>query len=444
MILVDQALARRAAQNRPIRAGVIGAGTLGTAIVHQVMRHAPGITIAALFNRHPEKARGAFEQAGASHAVEVFSVGHLEDNLRKGIPSFTSQADLLCVAEGIDVILEVTGTIEFASSVCLQAFSHGKPVILVNAELEATLGPILKHYAARAGVILSGSDGDQPGVIMNLYRFVRGMGITPVLCGNIKGLQDPYRTPATQAEFARIWDQNARMVTSFADGTKISFEQAAVANATGMTVAQRGMIGREFKGHIDELRHQYDAEELRQLGGVVDYVVGAQPGPGVFLYGVTDDPFVQKNLKLYKLGDGPLYSFYTPYHLCFLEIPSSIARVVEFQEAVMAPIGGPSVEVITLAKRDLLAGEELDGIGGYTLYGQAEKHSIARAEDLLPVGLAEGCKLRREIARDSAITFAEVILPADRLCDRLWREQLAMFDTSSTTAPKAEAVTSGT
>jgi len=439
MILVDSILARRAAKGRPIRAGVIGAGTLGKAIVHQVMRHVPGITIAALYNRHVEKAQRAFEQAQVDYARPVSTVRELEENIRAGIPSYTDDADLVCQASGIDVILEVTGTIEFGSTICLNAFSHGKPVILVNAELEATLGPILKRYASRAGVIFSGADGDQPGVIMNLYRFVRGMGITPVLCGNIKGLQDPYRTPETQAEFARKWDQGANMVTSFADGTKISFEQAAVANATGMTVSQRGMLGRDFKGHVDDLRYLYDVDDLLASGGVVDYVVGAQPGPGVFIFGTTDDPFVRKNLKLYKLGDGPLYSFYTPYHLCFLEIPSSIARVVDFGEPVMAPIGGPCVEVIALAKRTLQSGDTLDGIGGFTIYGQAEKSSIARAEDLLPMGLAEGCILNRDIARDAPLTFADVTAPEGRLCDRLWREQCEVFgaDPSSSAQPKA-------
>ncbi len=430
MVLVDNILARRASEKRPLRAGIIGAGTLGSALIRQIVRHVPGMTVGAVFNRHVEKARQALLDSGVPEPVEVHSAGHLDDNLRKGIFSFTGNPDLLAMAEGIDVIVEITGTIEFASRVCLTAFSHGKPVVLVNAELEATLGPILKHRADQAGVIFSGADGDQPGVIMNLYRFVRGMGITPVLCGNIKGLQDPYRTPTTQESFARQWDQNARMVTSFADGTKISFEQAAVANATGMTVAQRGMTGRDFSGHIDDFREFYDVDELLSAGGIVDYVVGAKPGPGVFVYGTTDDPFVRKNLKLYKLGDGPLYSFYTPYHLCFLEIPSSLVRVVDFGEPVMAPLAGPSVEVISLAKRDLRAGETIDGIGGYTIYGQAEKSTVARAENLLPVGLAEGGQLRRDISRDTAITFADVSLPPDRLCDRLWREQCALFHPS--------------
>ena len=148
----------------------------------------------------------------------------------------------------------------------------------MNAELDGTLGPMLKLRADRAGVVYSASDGDQPGVQMNLYRFVRAIGVTPLVCGNIKGLHDPYRNPTTQEGFARRWGQNPYMVTSFADGTKISFEQATVANATGMTVARRGMLGHEHHGHVDELTERYDVDELRELGGIVDYVVGAQAG----------------------------------------------------------------------------------------------------------------------------------------------------------------------
>ena len=140
-------------------------------------------------------------------------------------------------------MLEVTGAVGFAARVVLDAIAHGKHAIVMNAELDGTLGPLLKVYADRAGVVYTASEGDQPGVQMNLYRFVRGIGVTPLLCGNVKGLHDPYRNPTTQEGFARRWGQNPYMVTSFADGTKISFEQATVANATGMTVARRGMLG---------------------------------------------------------------------------------------------------------------------------------------------------------------------------------------------------------
>jgi predicted homoserine dehydrogenase-like protein len=267
---------------------------------------------------------------------------------------------------------------------------------------------------------------------MNLYRFVKSMGLTPLLCGNIKGLQDPYRNPTTQAGFAQRWGQKPHMVTSFADGTKISFEQAIVANATGMTVAQRGMLGYEFTGHIDEMTKIYDVDQLKELGGIVDYVVGAKPGPGVYVFATHDDPQQQHYLNLYKLGEGPLYSFYTPYHLCHFEVPLSVARAVLFQDAVLSPLHGPLVDVVTTAKINLSAGETLDGIGYYMTYGQCETTAIARKQNLLPIGLAEGCRLRRDIQRDQVITYDDVELPEGRLADQLRFEQNAHFAPAKT------------
>ena len=180
------------------------------------------------------------------------------------------------------------------------------------------------------------------------------------------------------------------MVTSFADGTKISFEQAIVANATGMSVHKRGMLGRDHAGHVDELTSMYDVEELERLGGAVDYVVGSKPGPGVYVMATHDDPKQRHYLNLYKLGEGPLYSFYTPYHLCHFEVPTTCARAVLFGDAALKPLGAPTVEVITTAKTDLQAGQVLDGLGGYHTYGQAERADVTASENLLPHGVAEG------------------------------------------------------
>ena len=267
--------------------------------------------------------------------------------------------------------------------------------------------------------MLTGCDGDQPGVQMNLVRFVRGIGLRPLVCGNIKGLQDEYRTPTTQKGFAEKWGQDPYMVTSFADGTKVSFEQALVANATGMTVAQRGMVGMDHHAHIDELTTRYDVTELEELGGVVDYVVGAKPGPGVFVLATHDDPKQRHYLNLYKLGEGPLYSFYTPYHLCHFEVPQTVARAVLFGDATIAPLGAPTVEVVTVAKRDLEAGETIDGLGGYDSYGVCERADVTAAEELLPIGVAEGCVLRRNVAKDEVLTYNDVYVPKGRLVDRL-------------------------
>ena len=437
MIIVDRALQECLAAGNPVRVAMTGAGFMGRGIANQIINSVPGMELVAIANRHLAGATRAYTEAGIEDVREVSTTPALEESIARGEYAVTEDPKLLCQAEQIDALIEVTGTIEYAAGIVMEAIANRKHVILMNAELDGTIGSILKVYADRAGVILSACDGDQPGVQMNLYRFVKSIGLTPLLCGNIKGLQDPYRNPTTQEGFARRWGQKPHMVTSFADGTKISFEQAIVANATGMQVAQRGMLGYEFKGHVDDMTSMYDVDRLKQLGGIVDYVVGAKPGPGVYVFATHDDPKQQHYLNLYKLGEGPLYSFYTPYHLCHFEVPLSVARVVLLQDTVMSPLGKPQVDVVTTAKIDLKGGEQLDGIGYYMTYGQCENYDTARAENLLPMGLAEGCRLKRDVAKDSVLTYDDVELPPGRLCDRLRAKQDAYFGSDIKQVPLA-------
>lgn len=429
MILVDRALDEREREGKPIRVAMVGAGFMGRGIARQIVRSARGVRLVAIANRHPEKARHAYVEAGAEDVRFVATVGDLEDAVAGGHCSVTDDALLLCRAEGIECVIEVTGTVEFSAGVALEAIAHGKHVVLMNAEVDATVGSILKTYADGAGVTITNADGDQPGVTMNVYRFVRGLGVKPVLCGNIKGLHDPYRNPTTQESFARRWGQDPYMVTSFADGSKISFEQAIVANATGMRVLRRGMLGRTVPvgTPVREAATFFPADELLSGPGIVDYVVGADPAPGVFVLGTHDDPVQQHYLNLYKLGEGPLYCFYSPYHLCHFEVPNTVARAVLFGDAAIAPLGPPMVEVATTAKIDLEAGSTLDRIGGYSTYGQCENADAMRSENLLPLGVAEGARLLRSVRRDEVLTYADVELPPGRLVDRLRAEQSERF-----------------
>jgi predicted homoserine dehydrogenase-like protein len=171
----------------------------------------------------------------------------------------------------------------------------------------------------------------------------------------------------------------------------------------------------------------FPLEDLLEGPGIVDYVVGAVPGPGVFVVGTIEDEFQKHYLNMYKLGEGPLYCFYRPFHLCHFEVPNTIARAVLLNDATIAPIGAPLVEVISTAKIDLKAGQTLDSLGGYSLYGQAENAEIARAQRLLPFGVAEGSKVKRNIARDEVLTYEDVVLPEGRLIDKLRAEQETMF-----------------
>jgi predicted homoserine dehydrogenase-like protein len=428
MHIIDTSLQRRAAAGNPIRVGLLGAGFMGKGLVHQIQNFTPGITVSAISNRTLQKAADAYSFADES-ITPISADGQSSFNaaVSKGQPVITDDPFLMTRCEQIDVIVDVTGAVELGAAVTMDAIRNRTHVILMNAELDATVGPILKTYADKEGVIVSACDGDQPGVQINLHRFVKGLGLNPLVLGNIKGLQDEYRTPTTQAGFAAQWGQNPAMVTSFADGSKVSFEQAVVANAVGFSVHKRGMLGQDHDGHVDELTTKYDLDELRELGGVVDYVVKSRPGPGVFCLAEHTDAKQRHYLNLFKLGPGPLYSFYTPYHLCHLEVPNTIGRVVDFSDATGAPLGGPFVEVCAVAKRDLKAGEILDDYGNYMTYGQAVATPEMRASKYLPEGVVEGCRLVRDIPQDTVLTYNDVTLPSGRLIDKLREEQEIRF-----------------
>lgn len=429
MLIVDTALAARAAAGHPLRFAVFGAGYMAGGIANQVVNHMPGIEIAVVCNRTVARAVAILVAAGVPRdsIVEADSVGALQDAIAAGRPAVTADPAVACAAPGVAAVLDVTGHVDYGAQVAVMAIEHGKHLVLMNAELDATLGPLLKRRAEAAGVIVSGCDGDQPAVQMNLLRFVRGIGLTPRICGNIKGLQDRYRTPETQAAFARQWGQTPEMVTSFADGTKISFEQALVANATGMGVAQRGMIGLEHRGHVDEMTGMYDLDMLRSLGGIVDYALGALPSPGVYVFAEASDAIQPGHLRYGKMGEGPLYSFYVPYHLMIFEAALTVARVALLGDAAIAPLAGPVVDVVAAAKTDLAAGTVLDGLGGFHSYGLCENAPLVRAGRLLPMGIAEGARLRRAVAKDAVLGLDDVDLPGDSLACRLRAEQDALF-----------------
>jgi len=421
MIIVDKALEKRQQDGYPIRVGLVGAGYIGRGIALQIEKFMTGMRLVAISNRTLSKAERAYREAGVDSIKNVDTVSKLEASIARGHYAITNDALLLCEAEGIDAIIEATGAVEFSAHVATKAIAHHKHIILMNAELDATVGPILKVYADRAGVVITDADGDQPGVMMNLFRFVRTIGYEPVLVGNIKGLQDHYRTPETQKAFAAKHGITPQMATSFADGTKISMENAVVANATGFKVGKRGMYGPECS-HVREAANLFPVDQMLN-GGLVDYILGAEPGPGVFVLGYNEHPTRQRYMKHLKMGSGPFYVFYTPYHLCHLEVPLTAARAVLFGDATAAPLAGPVCDVITVAKRDLKAGEILDGIGGYDCYGVLENFDVSRDQNLLPMGLAEDCQLKNDIFKDQAIAYSDVEIPENRLCVRLRHEQ---------------------
>lgn len=427
MILVDTALKARAQEGRPVRVATLGAGFMCQGLTNMIANSVPGMRQVAIYNRKAERAQQVYAYSGVTDVVEANTQAQLDDAIRAGKAVVTEDAFLLARSPNVDVIVDATGAVDFSARVLLEAFAHKKDVVLLNAEVDATIGPILQTYAAKHGVILSACEGDEPGVQMNLVRWVRGLGLTPRVIGNIKGLQDPYRNPTTQKGFAEKWGQNPAMVTSFADGSKISFEQAIVANATGFVVRSRGMSrGLEYRDDVMKIGSLYDIEELRRLGGIIDYVVGT-PLTKVYCLAEHPDPKQRHYLNLYKMGEGPLYSFFIPYHLVHFEVPNAIARVVLFRDNVAKPLGGPVVEICAVAKRDLRAGEELDDYGMYMTYGEAVNAAEMSAQRYLPEGLVLGCTLLRDIAKDEVIRYEDVRLPPGRLADQLRAEQYRHF-----------------
>jgi predicted homoserine dehydrogenase-like protein len=425
VIVVDSALEKRHREGNPIRLGLVGAGYIGRGIAYQILKHVPGIHLAAIYNRTLSKAQWAYRDGGVHSPVRVESAAELEEVVRQGGHAVTDDPMVLCEAGGIDAIIEATGEVEFGARAALAAIRNGKHLVVMNAELDALVGPILKLHADRAGVVYTNADGDQPGVVMNLLRFVRSIGYRPILAGNIKGMLDPYRTPETQKKFAADHLQDVKMITSFADGTKLSFEQTVIANATGFPVARRGMLGPACD-HVDDAAGLFPLD-LMLREGLTDYVLGARPGPGVFVLGFDENPSRGQYMQVYKMGAGPVHVFYVPYHLPHLEPPLTVARAVIFGDAAVAPLGPPVCDVLTVAKRDLQAGEVIDGIGGFNCYGVIDNIEVSLRERLLPMGLAEKCRLKRSIAKDRAISYDDVEMPPGGLALALRREQEVHF-----------------
>jgi len=418
---VDLALRALEASHQPLKVGLVGAGASGRAIALQLATPAPGIRLAAIANRTRMHAESAFRDAGITDWRCTENIQEAEMAIAAGKPLLTEDPSVLSRCEAIDVIVEVTGTVEPAARVVLDGLAHGKHIVLVNAELDSLLGPVLKAKADQAGVVFTHTDGEEPGVAMTLLRYLESLGLRPVAAGNLKGMVDHYRTPETQVAFAEKHGLDSRKATSFADATKLSMETAILANATGFHVGRRGMYGPRCK-HVREIAQLLPAEQMLSTG-LVDFALGAEPHTGAFVIVHEDVPLKKSQLAYYKLGDGPFYVFYTPFHLPYAQIASTIGRAVVHRDPTVAPMGGPVCEVVATAKRDLKAGELLDGVGGFCAYGLIDNVSGSREENALPMGLSEGRTLVRDVLKDHVITFADVDAGSRGLADELWREQ---------------------
>lgn len=430
MIIVDTALEEREREHKPIRVGIVGAGYMGHGIAVQLLKPPVGIRLAGISNRTLSKAEKAVRDGGRNDWQRVSTVAQLDEAVARGEVCVTDDPTLLCRATSIDAVIDASNDVDFGSRVVLCAIEHRKHVVLLNAAIDSTFGPILKTYADRNQVVITYTDGEEPGVATNLFRYVKTIGLNPVAAGNLKGLLDHYRTPETQKVFAERTGQSAAMITSFADGTKLAMECSILANSTGLRVGQRGMYGPRC-AHVKEMANLLPREGLLN-GGLVDFALGAEPHTGAFVIGYSENPIDRDFMSYFKMGNGPFYVFYTPFHLPQVQVIPTIARAVLFYDATTSPIGKPICDVLTVAKRDLKKGEALDGIGGFLSYGLIENADTVLRSGFLPMGLSGSCRLRRNVPKDQVLTYDDVDLPGGRLCDKLRAEQDQYFQMTTT------------
>lgn len=406
---------------QPIRVCVIGAGFMGRGLVHQLARM-PGMVPSLIVSRTPEHAVEAYRLAGfnAQEIVVSDSPRALSDAVAKRRPAITSTPEIAAAVGGIHAVIEATGAVEYGARAALCCLWHRKHFISFNAETDATVGCLLKKKADEAGVVYTNGDGDQPGVLMRLIEYCRGCGFQVRSAVNCKGFMDIHATATSVQPWAVKQGTSPRMTCAFTDGTKLNLEQNVVCNAAGLVPARRGMIG----VRTDQKNALADFEAAGALcdWATVDYTLGGDFGGGVFVIArANDHEPVQPYLRYLKMGEGPDYLFYRPYHLCHIEAPLSVAEAVIYREATIAPLGRPFAQTVAVAKRALRAGDVLDGIGGDLVYGQVD--AVENCRELLPIGLADEVRVTRDIGQDEPIALNDAELDESRWIVKLWREQ---------------------
>ena len=445
--MLSQLLAQRAAESNPIRVGIIGTGKFGAGLVAQISQM-KGIEVSAIADINAHNAQNAYLSSGVRpEEIRTAETGdELEDLVRAGKPAIVEDGLALTECESIDAVVESTGLPEVGARHAYQALSNRKHVVMVNVEADVTVGPFLRRTADSAGVVYTMVDGDQPAVTWNIVEWARSLGLEIVAAGRgtIYYADDFEGTPDTTASRFGFTEEhierrtiNLKMFNSFRDGTKAQVEMTALANAAGLEPDCRGM--HEPSVNLEEIPIRFSLKEeggiLGQHGvvelanSVADDGTSMLSNPlkmGVFVVVRSDHPFTREDLAYHGChvgGEGKNFLLYRPYHLVAVPAPLSVARAVLLGVANGSCAPSPTAECITVAKRDLRAGEQLDGGGGYTVVGQCEKASVAQVEGLLPLGLAERAVLRRAIAKGETIAYRDVELNEDSFVLKMRRLQ---------------------
>ncbi len=406
---IAEGLDRRHRDGRPVRVGLIGAGQMGTDIIVQTDLMT-GIEVVAAADVVPENVFAARRIAGdGDRAPEmVDDAAGVASSIARGRLAVCKSYRDVCRAEGVDVIIDATGNPNVGAQVALAAIAAGKHIVMMNVEADVTIGAYLSAQAEKAGVVYTLGAGDEPSSTMELVNFLRGLGYPIVAAG--KGKNNAFRidaTPDACIEEATRRNMNPRMLCEFVDGSKTMVEMVALANATGLVPDVPGMHGPSIP--LDSLHQAFCPREeggLLSRKGVVDFTVARGVAPGVFAVAEMRHPRLRERMQDLQLGAGPYYTFYRPYHLTSLEVPLSAAAAVLYGQSHMRPLPVPSAEVGARAKRDLAPGETLDAIGEYGYRGFALSRTDAMALNALPLGLAQGAKVTRRIAKGDYLTYA--------------------------------------
>jgi len=406
---VAEGLERRHRQGKPVRVGLIGAGQMGTDIIVQTDLMS-GIEVVAAADAIPENVFAARRIAGnggraPEMADDAAAVARI---VGRGRLAVCKSYHDICAAEDVDVVIDATGNPNVGANVALATIAAGKHIVMMNVEADVTIGAYLSAKAEEAGVVYTLGAGDEPSSTMELVNFLRGLGYPIVAAG--KGKNNAFRTDATPDAYvaeATRRNMNPRMLVEFVDGSKTMVEMVALANATGLVPDIPGMHGPSAA--VDALHTTFcprDEGGILSRKGVVDFTVARGVAPGVFAVAELRHPRLRERMNDLQLGEGPYYTFYRPYHLTSLEVPLSAAAAVLYGQSHMRPLAVPSAEVGARAKRDLAPGETLDAIGEYCYRGFALSRTDAIVLNALPLGLAQGAKVTRKIAKDEYLTYA--------------------------------------
>ena len=434
MLNMDKKLAKREAEGKIIRAGIVGAGQMGRGMVTQMARM-KGIMPAIVSDIKFENVINAFHYAGISDEDIAVAKNLAEANryMEQGKYVATENSDLISQANLVEVAIDVTGVPEAGVKIAIDAMNNKKHVVMMDVETDVVIGSYLKKLGDQNGVIYTGSAGDEPGAVMELYSFARAMGMEVVVMGKGKNNKLDYDcNPDSVLEEATRRKMSPRMLTSFKDGTKTMVEMTAMSNATGFIPDVIGGHGpsaspKDRCADLNELfKLKKDGGILNQHG-VVEYVNGI--APGVFVTVTTDNDEIAYQMGYHSMGPGPLWTLYRPYHLCNLETPLTVAKIVIDGEPTIIPLDGPVSECIAVAKRDLKAGETIDGIGGYTTYG-----SIATAEETYKNGYVvyalvnKNTRMKCDVKKGTLLTLDMVELDTSTQLYQVRKEQDKMYN----------------